>query len=344
MKYLLSISLVTLLLFLSGCPKDHSTGTSAADRQLYMNTISSSGYDLVVMDYSQNGDDCSAYQRGEIDLLRARGNCLIFAYLSLGVAETNRFYWHSDWVAANGTTPSTTAPSWLIQQGAPARPNYPARWLVKYWDTAWKQIMFGRDSSYLSRILQAGFDGVYLTGMEFRANETGISNPDSAMKTLLIEFADSARTISGHPNFFVIGQNMGAMTRYSDLVQTLDGAAQDAMFYGYGNGDGIQTPQAAWISYTDNLSPFARAGKKVFAVDYPYSSSPDQVYYASPAIDYIYNGRNLAIGNGLLYYPAPRNLDELTIIPGYEPVVNVTPTYTLNQVQEFCIFLRPGPH
>jgi len=33
---------------------------------------------------------------------------------------------------------------------------------VAYWDESWQQIIYGNNSSYLKKILDADFDGVYL--------------------------------------------------------------------------------------------------------------------------------------------------------------------------------------
>jgi len=33
---------------------------------------------------------------------------------------------------------------------------------VQYWDTEWQEIIYGNSESYLKKIIDAGFDGVYL--------------------------------------------------------------------------------------------------------------------------------------------------------------------------------------
>ncbi|MGQ9708740.1 MAG: hypothetical protein ACUVUR_07715 [bacterium] len=33
---------------------------------------------------------------------------------------------------------------------------------LRYWEKGWQSIIYGNDSSYLKKILDAGFDGVYL--------------------------------------------------------------------------------------------------------------------------------------------------------------------------------------
>jgi len=41
-------------------------------------------------------------------------------------------------------------------------PNWEGNYKVRYWEPEWQDIIYGNDSSYLKKILDAGFDGVYL--------------------------------------------------------------------------------------------------------------------------------------------------------------------------------------
>jgi len=41
-------------------------------------------------------------------------------------------------------------------------PNWEGNFYVHYWDEEWQKIICGNDDSYLKKILDAGFDGVYL--------------------------------------------------------------------------------------------------------------------------------------------------------------------------------------
>lgn len=34
--------------------------------------------------------------------------------------------------------------------------------IVRYWEEDWQSVIYGSDGSYLRKILNAGFDGVYL--------------------------------------------------------------------------------------------------------------------------------------------------------------------------------------
>ena len=69
--------------------------------------------------------------------------------MSVGFAEDERFYWERDWEV--GT------PTWI--QGLGERPG---QYTVEYWNPAWKAII-GR---YFAGIMDLGFDGVVLDGVE----------------------------------------------------------------------------------------------------------------------------------------------------------------------------------
>ena len=49
-------------------------------------------------------------------------------------------------------------PGWLSEENGDWHGNYK----VHYWDPEWQEIIFGNAGSYLKKILDAGFDGVYL--------------------------------------------------------------------------------------------------------------------------------------------------------------------------------------
>jgi cysteinyl-tRNA synthetase len=45
---------------------------------------------------------------------------------------------------------------------AEENPEWEGNYKVKYWEKEWQDIIFGNEDSYLQKILDAGFDGVYL--------------------------------------------------------------------------------------------------------------------------------------------------------------------------------------
>jgi len=70
--------------------------------------------------------------------------------MSIGEAEDYRYYWQSNWTVGN--------PSWLESEN----PDWKGNYKVKYWHQEWKDIIYGTADSYLEKIINANFDGVYL--------------------------------------------------------------------------------------------------------------------------------------------------------------------------------------
>ncbi|MBA7553310.1 hypothetical protein ES705_45900 [subsurface metagenome] len=78
------------------------------------------------------------------------GKRLVICYMSIGEAEEYRYYWQPSW--------SSNKPSWLDTEN----PYWEGNYKVKYWEQEWQDIIFGNSGSYLQKIIDAGFDGVYL--------------------------------------------------------------------------------------------------------------------------------------------------------------------------------------
>lgn len=78
------------------------------------------------------------------------GKRLVLSYMSIGEAEDYRFYWQEKW--------NSDQPSWMEGEN----PDWEGNFKVRYWEEEWQSIIFGSHESYLGKILDAGFDGVYL--------------------------------------------------------------------------------------------------------------------------------------------------------------------------------------
>lgn len=116
----------------------------------FINAVSQTNYDLIIMDLYHNE---IAYEKKEIEQLKVKkngGNRFVICYLSIGEAEDYRYYWQQNW--------KTDKPAWL----EPENPNWEGNYKVKYWQKDWQNIIFGNDKSYMKKIINAGFDGVYL--------------------------------------------------------------------------------------------------------------------------------------------------------------------------------------
>ncbi len=121
-----------------------------SSKEEFIEAITSTNYDLLVMDLYL-GDE--AFTKEEVEQLRHKANGrnrLVLCYLSIGEAEDYRPYWKQEW--------STNPPDWLLEEN----PNWAGNYRVQYWNKDWQAIITGSADSYLAKIINAGFDGVYL--------------------------------------------------------------------------------------------------------------------------------------------------------------------------------------
>jgi cysteinyl-tRNA synthetase len=121
-----------------------------ASKQDFITAITATNYDLLIMDLFF---DEEPFTSNDIEALRDKANGgkrLVVCYMSIGEAEDYRYYWKSTWKKGN--------PEWLYKEN----PDWEGNYKVKYWMDEWKQIIFGNENAYLDKILNVGFDGVYL--------------------------------------------------------------------------------------------------------------------------------------------------------------------------------------
>ena len=117
----------------------------------FISAITATNYDLVVMDlYFRNRTEFTISEINQIRNKANGGKRLVFSYVSIGEAEEYRYYWQPNW--------NTTPPTWLDAEN----PNWSGNYKVRYWEPEWQQIIFGNDASYVKKIINSGFDGVYL--------------------------------------------------------------------------------------------------------------------------------------------------------------------------------------
>ncbi|MGW1456232.1 endo alpha-1,4 polygalactosaminidase [Salegentibacter agarivorans] len=107
-------------------------------------------YDLIIMDLFFHNE---AFTAEDIQKLKKKKNGaerLVISYLSIGEAEDYRFYWEENW--------NSKSPTWLVEEN----PEWEGNFKVEYWNADWKDLIYGSENAYLSKIIAAGFDGVYL--------------------------------------------------------------------------------------------------------------------------------------------------------------------------------------
>lgn len=219
--------------------------------------IAASGLDLIVVDHALGESEIVAAARDDIERLKAKpggGRRLVLAYLSVGEAEDYRPYWQNSW--------KKSPPSWL----GPANPAWPGAYTVRFWEPAWKDIVFKGEESILAHIRKAGFDGVFLDRVDGYSDwEPKRPAAPFEMIDLVSELASLART--GAPDFLVVGQNSEPLLRQERYRDLIDGVSKESLLYG------LSAPEApnsegdiAWS--LAGLNAAHRDGIPVFAIEY----------------------------------------------------------------------------
>jgi len=123
-------------------------------KEAYLKAVENNNADLVIID---------AYylsfllNKKDVERLKTKKNGskrLVIAYMNVGAAENWRNYWQVDWKLGN--------PKWLKKKYE----GYDNEIIVEYWHPNWQKIIFGNKDSYLQKIIDINFDGVYLDNVE----------------------------------------------------------------------------------------------------------------------------------------------------------------------------------
>lgn len=233
--------------------------------------------DLLVIDYSRDGSDARALTPETLQRLRQRPGRpprIVLCYMSVGEAESYRFYWHARW--------QTAPPSWL----GPENPEWKRNYAVRYWEPGWKRLIVKsatltdrvlelldeRRKPYLDRILEAGFDGVYLDRVDaFAQWKDEPAKARARMIALVQEIASYAR--ERRPGFLVVPQNGEELLRSEAYRRSIDGIGKEDLLYGLASDGVANAPEE--VKSSASLLGLARGtGLPVFVVE--YVSTPAQ--------------------------------------------------------------------
>ena len=121
-----------------------------ATKQDFISAVSQTDYDIIIMDCFFNNEEFTASEINSLKTKKNSGIRIVISYMSIGEVEDYRYYWQDSWI--------NSPPSWLEDEN----PDWEGNYKVRYWDKDWQSIIYGNDNSYLKKIINAGFDGVYL--------------------------------------------------------------------------------------------------------------------------------------------------------------------------------------
>ena len=212
--------------------------------------------DMLVTDYAREGGKTPLTREAVAQLkTKADGTRrIVISYLSIGEAEEFRFYWNPAW--------KTAKPSWLERENC----AWPRAWMVRYWDPGWHDVIISGADAYLKRIIDAGFDGVYLDRVDMWEHTQPL-NPQakSAMIDFVADLAAAARKLK--PGFIVIAQNAEDLLENRRYRRTSDAGAKEELFYSKG-GTGERNGAADVAASLGYLKQMRWQWKPVFPVEY----------------------------------------------------------------------------
>jgi cysteinyl-tRNA synthetase, unknown class len=247
-----------------------------------VDAIIASDYDLVIMDYSTDGTDEGAFTRNEIQSIRESGK-IVVSYLSIGEAEEYRYYWEENWTVGD--------PEFIIEEN----PDWEGNYKVEYWSQGWQDIIISGNDSYLGRILNAGFGGVYLDiidAYEF-FEEEGREGAAREMVDFVGNLTNASRQID--PDFLVIPQNGEGLLVHQEYLTTISGQGKEDLYF---DDDDRQSSEETSIT-SSLLENVTKTGKFVLITDYPTTSNNIVTFHTEAAND------------GFLAFSGNRELDRI---------------------------------
>ena len=226
-------------------------------------TLSAQSFRAAVIDMDESGLSTS-----QVQTLQCQGKTL-FTYLSIGEAEDYRDYWiDGNW--------DQNKPSFVLGEN----PDWAGNFSVKFWDPAWKSIMFER----VDEAIALGYDGMYLDIVDayevaqVRAAYSG-SNIRQEMINFVIALSEHAKAID--PNFKVIPQNAVGLLASNEsnpdapntaYLNAIDGVGVEDLWYNDNN-------TSSWTSGDlEFLQNAINADKFVLATSYPTQDAKQEAF------------------------------------------------------------------
>ena len=227
--------------------------------------------DLLVTDYSATGSEKDEWKKSDVKRLQKSGKTVL-SYLSIGEAEDVRFYFKS-------------LDKKLIHS---ENQDWQGNFKVYFWEREWQEIIF----KYLDRIINQGFDGVYLDIIDayfyFGLKENGGLGLRREAAQDMIEFVDKiarhARFTRNKKDFLIFVQNASAITesesfpldakenslllkqlqdRYFNSINAI--GVEDVFFRGKEKNNNPYNPDPFVLKY---LEEFKQRGILVFSLEY----------------------------------------------------------------------------
>ncbi len=218
--------------------------------------IAKSSFDMVVIDFSKDGSGRKMFSKAAVKKMQKKADGsrrLVLAYLSIGEAENYRDYWRKKWNRAK--------PRWIGKEN----PSWKGNFLVRYWYEEWQDLIFGAPNAYLDRIMEAGFDGVYLDRVD-SYQEFSKKRPMAAED--MISFVSKiARYANKKRKFYVMGQNAEGLAVHKAYTNAISAIGKEDLLYGIDHNGAKNNKDEVFWSHK-YLKKAQAAGLPIFVVEY----------------------------------------------------------------------------
>jgi len=268
-----------------------------------LDQVQKSPFKYVIIDYSADGSEAKEFSREKIENLRNSlpEKRVVLSYLSIGEAEDYRFYWNKSWKPAPSPPHWQGNPSFL----GPENQRWKGNYIVDYRDPQWRKIIY----SYLDRIMDRGFDGIYMDRIDsyitLQQAPYNIKNARDEMEKFVKDI--SRYTRSKRPGFKIFVQNAEELARNPDgsinreYLDAIEGIGKESTFY-YATHRRSESNIQETVKH---LQIFEDNGKMVFTIDYPNM-------YHSNEVKWIYSQ---ARRFGFIEYCGTPELNKMIIQP-----------------------------
>ena len=226
-----------------------------------------SPYGMLVVDATTGLDTGKPFTKAEVERLKRApdgSRRLVISYLSVGESEDYRAYYDKEYEIEE-------APDWMMKEN----PQWKGNRLIRFCEKGWQDTILGDETgrsfyaeepSPLYKLLELGFDGVYLDRVDVYA-EIKKECPDGANKMVDFVARLAAHARAKDPTFMVILQNAEELLAYPKMIEAIDAVAKESLFYGEDFSQNRNSSQSVGF-VLENLRRAKAAGRPVFVVDY----------------------------------------------------------------------------
>ncbi len=259
-----------------------------------------SPFDVLIIDATMGVAPGRKILPAEVEKLKKKpdgSRRLVISYLSVGEAEDYR----ADYYAAEYM--SEDAPDWLGPENRKWKGNRVAHFCHEGWqrtivgDDDGRNVYNSLEPSPLFQLLELRLDGIYLDRVDVYT-EVAKECPDGANKMVDFVARIGTQARQRDPHFMLVLQNAEELTRNPKMIEAIDAAAKEDLFYGVDHSENIN-PAGDIKSSVEYLKAVKARGRPVFVID----------YLTAPAKKT--DSKRRSLEQGFIPYFGPRELDKL---------------------------------